>query len=77
MHGSAPDIARRGIANPTAIIRLAAMMLDHMGFGAEAERLDAAAARIYRDGKTLTPDQRGTANTPGLARAVLVAYRNA
>src|SRR5262249_34873156 len=61
VHGSAPDIAGRGIANPTATIRSAAMMLDHMGLGADAARLEAAVARVYHDATTLTPDQGGTA----------------
>jgi 3-isopropylmalate dehydrogenase len=77
VHGSAPDIAGRGIANPTATILSAALMLDHMGMGAEAMRLEAAVARVYRDGKTLTPDQGGTATTRQMAEAVLAAYRNA
>ena len=77
VHGSAPDIAGRGIANPTATIRSAAMMLEHMGLGAEGERLEAAVARVYRDGKVLTPDQGGTAKTREMAQAVLAAYRNA
>jgi len=77
VHGSAPDIAGRGIANPTATIRSAALMLDHMGFAAEAARLDGAVARVYRDGKTLTPDQGGGATTREMARAVLAAYQNA
>jgi isocitrate/isopropylmalate dehydrogenase len=53
------------------------MMLDHMGLAAEAERLEAAVARVYRDGTALTPDQGGTASTRGMAQAVLAAYRNA
>ncbi len=77
VHGSAPDIAGRGIANPTATILSAALMLEHMGLGAEADRLDAAVGRIYREGKTLTPDQGGTATTRQMAQAVLAAYRNA
>ena len=77
VHGSAPDIAGRGIANPTATIRSAAMMLEHMGLGSEGERLEAAVARVYRDGKVLTPDQGGTAKTREMAQAVLAAYRNA
>jgi 3-isopropylmalate dehydrogenase len=77
VHGSAPDIAGRGIANPTATIRSAAMMLDHMGLGAEAQRLEAAVTRVYRDGKTLTPDQGGAATTKEMAQAVLEAYQNA
>ena len=76
VHGSAPDIAGRGIANPTATIRSAVLMLEHMGFAGEAERLDAAVARVYRDGKTLTPDQGGSAGTRDMARAVLAAYRS-
>ena len=77
VHGSAPDIAGRGIANPTATILSAAMMLDHMGLGREAERLEAAVARVYRDGRGLTPDQGGAATTTEMARTVLAAYRNA
>ena len=77
VHGSAPDIAGRGIANPTAAILSAAMMLEHMGLGAEAARLEGAVGRVYRDGKTLTPDQGGTARTREMAQAVLAAYRNA
>jgi isocitrate/isopropylmalate dehydrogenase len=75
VHGSASDIAGRGIANPTATIRSAALMLEHMGMSAEAQRLDQAVARIYRDGKVLTPDQGGTAKTREMAQAVLAAYR--
>jgi isocitrate/isopropylmalate dehydrogenase len=77
VHGSAPDIAGRGIANPTATILSAALMLDHLGLADEASRLQAALARVYRDGKALTPDQRGTATTRQMAAAVLAAYRNA
>jgi isocitrate/isopropylmalate dehydrogenase len=75
VHGSAPDIAGKGIANPTATILSAALMLEHMGMIAEAQRLEAAVGRIYRDGKVLTPDQGGTARTRELAQAVLAAYR--
>ncbi|HWN92256.1 MAG TPA: isocitrate/isopropylmalate family dehydrogenase, partial [Verrucomicrobiae bacterium] len=77
VHGSAPDIAGQGIANPTATILSAALMLEHMGMGAEAQRLEGAVGRVYRDGKTLTPDQGGTAKTRDMAQAVLAAYRNA
>jgi isocitrate/isopropylmalate dehydrogenase len=76
VHGSAPDIAGKGIANPTATILSAALMLDHMGMTAEARRLEAAVGRIYRDGKTLTPDQGGTAKTREMAQAVLASYMN-
>jgi isocitrate/isopropylmalate dehydrogenase len=75
VHGSAPDIAGRSIANPTATILSAALMLEHMGLGEEGRRLEAAVGRVYRDGKTLTPDQGGTAKTREVAQAVLAAYR--
>jgi len=76
VHGSAPDIASKGIANPTATILSTALMLDHVGLGAEATRLEAALARVYRDGKALTPDQGGSATTKQMAAAVLAAYRS-
>ncbi|HYE90328.1 MAG TPA: isocitrate/isopropylmalate family dehydrogenase [Terriglobales bacterium] len=75
VHGSAPDIAGRGIANPTGCILSAVMMLEHMGLAAEADGLEGAVARVYRDGKTLTADQGGKASTREFARAVLDAYR--
>lgn len=75
VHGSAPDIAGRSIANPTATILSSVMMLEHMGFDAEASRLEAAVARVYADGKHLTRDQGGTATTKELCRAVLDALR--
>ena len=77
VHGSAPDIAGKGIANPTGTILSAALMLEHLGLSAEATRLEAAVARVYRDGKALTPDQRGTATTKQMTAAALAAYRNA
>jgi isocitrate/isopropylmalate dehydrogenase len=76
VHGSAPDIAGKGIANPTATILSAALMLEHLGLSAEAIRLERALACVYRDGKTLTPDQRGTATTKQMSAAVLAAYRS-
>jgi isocitrate/isopropylmalate dehydrogenase len=76
VHGSAPDIAGKGIANPTGTLLSAVLMLEHLGLSTEAARLEAAVARVYRDGKSLTPDQRGTATTKQLAAAVLAAYRN-
>ncbi len=73
VHGSAPDIAGHGIANPTATILSSAMMLEHMGLTAEAERLEAAVARVYREGKHLTRDQGGTATTKEFCKATLAA----
>jgi isocitrate/isopropylmalate dehydrogenase len=73
VHGSAPDIAGKGIANPTATILSAAMMLEHVGLAKEAARLEGAVARVYRERRTLTPDQGGTASTKEFAQAVLTA----
>jgi isocitrate/isopropylmalate dehydrogenase len=52
------------------------MMLDHAGLAAEAERLEAAVARVYRVGKHLTADQGGNGTTTGFVSAVLDALKN-
>jgi isocitrate/isopropylmalate dehydrogenase len=69
-HGTAPDIAGKGVINPTATILSAAMMLDYLGFEDAARRLEAAVARVYADGEPLTPDQGGRATTLEFADAV-------
>ncbi len=58
VHGSAPDIAGKDIANPTAEILSAAMMLDHLGELEAAARIRAAVARVYAEGRCLTGDIR-------------------
>ncbi len=72
-HGSAPDIAGRNVINPTATILSATMMLRHLGFAAEANRLDAAVERVYAGGRSLTPDQGGRATTTEFCAAVAQA----
>lgn len=62
-HGTAPDIAGQNVINPTATLLSAAMMLDYLGFGEGGERLRSALARVYAEGKDLTPDQGGLAST--------------
>jgi isocitrate/isopropylmalate dehydrogenase len=69
-HGTAPDIAGQGIINPTATILSAAMMLDYLGFAAAGSALASAIERVYAEGKTLTPDQGGTATTERFCAAV-------
>jgi 3-isopropylmalate dehydrogenase len=69
-HGTAPDLAGTHTINPTATILSAAMMLEYLGFGAAAARLEAAVARVYADGRRLTPDQGGRASTTELCDAV-------
>ena len=71
VHGTAPDIMGMGIINPSATMLSAAMMLEYLGFGAEASRLDAAIRKVYADGRVVTPDQGGTAKTSEFTRAVI------
>jgi isocitrate/isopropylmalate dehydrogenase len=71
VHGSAPDIAGKGIVNPTAMILSAKMMLDHLNMKEEALALERAVAEVYKEGKYLTPDQGGKASTKEFAQAVL------
>ncbi|HEX7000938.1 MAG TPA: isocitrate/isopropylmalate dehydrogenase family protein [Trueperaceae bacterium] len=73
VHGSAPDIAGQGVANPTATMLTAAMMLDHMGFTAEARRMDAAVDTVLADGP-VTRDLGGDAGTEQFTDAVIAAY---
>lgn len=70
-HGTAPDLAGRGIINPTAQLLSAAMMLDHVGATRAGHRVRQAVAGVYASGETLTPDQGGTASTTEFTRAVV------
>ncbi len=70
VHGSAPDIAGQGIANPLAAISAAALLLDHLGETARGDRLRAAIDATLRDG-VHTPDLGGTATTAGVLNHVL------
>jgi homoisocitrate dehydrogenase len=71
VHGSAPDIAGQGIANPLASIRSAALMLRHLGYTVGAHRLDLAVDQVIREGTTLTPDLQGRSSTNEVLDAVL------
>ncbi|HVG44182.1 MAG TPA: isocitrate/isopropylmalate family dehydrogenase [Longimicrobium sp.] len=71
VHGSAPDIAGKGIANPAALLMAAIMMLQHMGQPAPAERIRKALEQTITEGDTLTPDLKGTGNTQSFAAAVI------
>ncbi len=71
VHGSAPDIAGKGIANPIAQMLSAGMMLDWLGEKKAAKALEASVVDVLREGKTLTPDLRGNAKTADVARAVI------
>jgi isocitrate dehydrogenase (NAD+) len=71
VHGSAPDIAGKGIANPTALILGAAMMLDYLDMNKQARRLRSAMRAVIADGRTLTPDLGGHASTTDYTRALI------
>src|SRR5205814_2376121 len=64
LHGSAPDIAGKGIANPLAAILSAKLMLDHLGNSKAATAIEQAVAAVLRAGKVRTPDLGGTGTTP-------------
>ncbi|HEY6827512.1 MAG TPA: isocitrate/isopropylmalate family dehydrogenase, partial [Gemmatimonadaceae bacterium] len=63
VHGTAPDIAGKGIANPGAVILAACMLLEHIGDDARAQRVRTALETTIREGKVLTRDLGGTATT--------------
>jgi tartrate dehydrogenase/decarboxylase/D-malate dehydrogenase len=71
VHGSAPDIAGRGIVNPLAQILSAAMMLEHLGADKASEAIHAAVARVLAAGSSLTADLGGTSTTNQVADAVI------
>ncbi|MBP9712491.1 MAG: NAD-dependent isocitrate dehydrogenase [Sterolibacterium sp.] len=71
VHGSAPDIAGKGIANPIALLLAAAMMLDHVGLDDKAKRLRQAIDETLNIDKVRTGDLGGTANTREFTAALL------
>ncbi|MGA2212272.1 MAG: isocitrate/isopropylmalate family dehydrogenase [Bryobacteraceae bacterium] len=71
VHGSAPDIAGKGIANPTALILSSVLMLIHLGETSAAKRLRAAIEQVYAGQKHLTPDVGGSASTGEFTDAVI------
>jgi isocitrate dehydrogenase (NAD+) len=71
VHGSAPDIAGQGIANPTAMMLSAILMLRHIGEGDAADRLRQAMLDVFAEGKYITRDIGGSANTADFASAIV------
>lgn len=76
VHGSAPDIAGKDIANPTALLQSGILMLRHIGEAAAADRLQKALESVYEARRTLTRDVGGTAGTAAFADAVIAALPN-
>jgi len=71
VHGSAPDIAGRGVVNPLAAILSASMMLDHLEQSAAARDVEQAVAAVLADGKVRTPDLGGANSTQEVTDAIL------
>jgi tartrate dehydrogenase/decarboxylase / D-malate dehydrogenase len=75
VHGSAPDIAGRGIVNPLAMILSAAMMLDHLGLAEAARAMESAVAAVLAEGKIRTADLGGKSSTSEVTGAVIEKLR--
>lgn len=73
VHGSAPDIAGKGVANPLATVLAAAMMMEHLDEGAVASVLEASVRRVLAGGQVRTPDLGGQAKTADVVGALLAA----
>ena len=71
VHGSAPDIAGKGLANPCALLLAAAQMLDHLGLDAKAQQLRAAIRATVGAGDRTTPDLGGSGNTAAFGDAII------
>jgi isocitrate dehydrogenase (NAD+) len=71
VHGSAPDIAGKDVANPTALLQSSILMLRHLDENDAADRVQKALETVYTEKKTLTRDVGGTAGTSQFADAVL------
>lgn len=71
VHGSAPDIAGQGIANPTALLQSGILMLRYIGQREPADKIEASMLKVYSEGKVRTRDIGGTARTSEFADAVI------
>jgi isocitrate dehydrogenase (NAD+) len=75
VHGSAPDIAGKGLANPIAVIRSAAMLLDHIGQRAASRRIERAVLRTLDQGVGLTRDLGGDGSTRTVTKQIITNLR--
>lgn len=71
VHGSAPDLEGKGIANPIASIRSAALLLSSLGYVESATKINAAVDAVLMEGRYLTPDIGGKATTEQVTEAIL------
>jgi isocitrate dehydrogenase (NAD+) len=77
VHGTAPDIAGKGLANPTALLMSSILMLNHLGEPSAAQRIEAALIKVYKEGKHVTKDVGGKAGTQEFTDAVIAALPKA
>ncbi len=75
VHGSAPDIAGKGLANPTAVLQSGILMLRHVGKVDVADRVEEALLAVYRERTNLTRDVGGTADTATFTRTIIDAMK--
>jgi len=73
VHGTAPDIAGKGLANPTALLMSSILMLDYLGERSAARRIETALETVYREAKHTTHDVGGKAGTDQFTEAVITA----
>ncbi|HYL99014.1 MAG TPA: isocitrate/isopropylmalate family dehydrogenase, partial [Blastocatellia bacterium] len=73
VHGAAPDIAGRGVANPSALIQTATLMLRYIGERQAAERIQSALEKVLQEGKVRTGDLGGHATTIEFTNAIINA----
>jgi isocitrate dehydrogenase (NAD+) len=76
VHGTAPDIAGKNKANPTALLLSAVMMLNHMGLNQYAKRIEQAALAVIKEGKYITGDLGGNATTTQYTDAICKMLKN-
>ena len=73
VHGTAPDIAGKGLANPTALLMSSILMLDYLGERSAARRIETALETVYREAKHTTHDVGGSAGTDQFTEAIIAA----
>jgi isocitrate dehydrogenase (NAD+) len=74
VHGSAPDIAGQGIANPTALLQSGILMLKYLGEREAALKIEKSMLKVFEEGKVRTRDIGGTANTTEFADAIIASF---
>jgi isocitrate dehydrogenase (NAD+) len=74
VHGSAPDIAGQGIANPTALLQSGILMLRHLGERDAAQKIEGAMLKVFTEGQVRTRDIGGHAGTMEFAEAIIAAF---